>query len=56
MSELKYTKPHKTYLQNKILEQVVKLTYLTWSPTFINPLHVPCLALTTKTKASKSLA
>lgn len=38
---------------HKILEQVVKLTYLTPSPTFIEPFHVPSIALATKTKASK---
>lgn len=55
MSEFKYTKSHKI-LKYKILEQVVKLTYFTWSPTFIESLCVPSITLATKTIASKSLA
>lgn len=45
-----------TKLIYEIPEQVVKLTYFTWSPMFISPFHVPRLALATETKANKSLA
>lgn len=40
----------------KILKQVAKLTDYTWSPTFIETIHVPSIALTTKIKAGRSLA